>query len=444
MNPVVECLSQWKWNWFEHQQPLVDFDTFDKASRGFIGSVLLLKLLKWRHIATLGALISILGIATTPLTQFLIEYPSHLVSLTPSSEFPNATTRSAQHYQSRVGLAGSWSLDLSNYVSSGLIHPTDSRIEQLPPVCPSGTCTWAPFESLALCAKVANITDRLIVTQVPYSTEADWTAWDSTADQDALRLNGSLAYNISFPPDTNNNDYFVTPVSYLVYSSPTTHSIAFGGDKDTAPTKARVAGYKLVWSDAGNVTYLNGNTTRSDPWRWQAFEVVYYACVNTYSVHVENGTAITTVQSSTYDVLSENDASAAVQINCTAPSLVSGGAQFTECTQDSRDPNQGVLTLRGSSGENFTADIRSLTLLGKHITQDSAGIWAWDGSEHMVVAGNSGLPTMADAVYGYRNDEEDTAAEISQEAQLERIQNVADNLAVSISNGCISVSDGAG
>ncbi|KAM7198920.1 Protein of unknown function (DUF3176) domain containing protein [Naviculisporaceae sp. PSN 640] len=438
MNPVVECLSQWKWNWFELEQPLVDFDTFDKASRGFLGSILLLKLLKWKHIATLGALISILGIATTPLTQFLIEYPSHLVPLKPGPDFPNATARSIQNYKSRVGLAGSWSLDISNYISAGLIHPTDARIEQLTPTCPSGTCTWEPFESLALCAKVANITDRIHVAQVPFSTEADWTAWDSTVDQDALRLNGSLAYNISFPAESNNNDYFVTPISYTVYSSPTTDSIAFGDD--AALSKTRVAGYKIVWADAGNVTYTNGNSTRDDPWRWQAFEIMYHACVNTYSVRVENGTAITTIQSSSYNVIPPTDGedTAPVQINCTAPSLVSGGAQFTECIQDSRNPNLGVLTLRGESGKNFTADIRSLTLLGKHITQDSSGIWAWDGSDHMVVAGNSGLPTFADAVYGYNNDDGDGSLKSmtgNSERQLERLENAASNLAVSITNG---------
>jgi len=48
MNPVAECISQLKWNWFEQERPLSDFETFDKASRGVLGSVFLLNLLKWR------------------------------------------------------------------------------------------------------------------------------------------------------------------------------------------------------------------------------------------------------------------------------------------------------------------------------------------------------------------------------------------------------------
>lgn len=46
MSPVVECISQWKWNWFDQEHSITDFGVFDKASRGVFGSVLLLRLLK--------------------------------------------------------------------------------------------------------------------------------------------------------------------------------------------------------------------------------------------------------------------------------------------------------------------------------------------------------------------------------------------------------------
>ena len=81
----------------------MDFETFDKASRGVLGSVVLLKLLKWRHVATLGALISVIGIATSPVTQLLIEYPTHEVPLTPSPMLP--TQRPHPWRITRAGLA---------------------------------------------------------------------------------------------------------------------------------------------------------------------------------------------------------------------------------------------------------------------------------------------------------------------------------------------------
>lgn len=408
MSPVVECISQWKWNWFDQEHPITDFDVFDKASRGVFGSVLLLRLLKGRQLAVVGAVISIVGIVTTPVTQLLIEYPSRLVSLPPGPDTPNATIPAVQNYRSRVGLAGPRSLDITSFVSAGLVHPSGSLISEVVPVCPSGTCEFPEFESLSLCSKVANITDRIRVGQVPFSTSRDWTTWDNTIDKNPLLLNGTLAYNVSFLDEED--EYFVAPVSFTLYSSRLVRSIAFAEDKTLAA--AWVAGYKVVWSNAGNVTYTHGNSTSSNPWNWQAFEMVYYACVNRYSVRVDNGTA-RTVTLSSHDVVGPSD--------------------------------HGVIAikLKGSlptaQGSNFTADVRSLTLLGQAITHDSAGIWAWDGGAVKILVGNVATPTLADAVYGYRTDDFGTVENRLQtwdtEIQRQRLQNVATNLAVSITNG---------
>ncbi|KAK0744305.1 hypothetical protein B0T21DRAFT_281774 [Apiosordaria backusii] len=161
MSPLVECISQWKWNWFDLERPITDFDIFDKASRGVFGSILLLKLLKGRHLAAIGAVISILGMVTTPVTQLLIQYPIRLVAVPTGPDAPNATIPAVQHCCSHVGLAGPRSLDIASYVSAGLVHPSVSLISEVAPICPSGTCNWTEFESLSLCSKIANITDRI-------------------------------------------------------------------------------------------------------------------------------------------------------------------------------------------------------------------------------------------------------------------------------------------
>ncbi|KAK4643204.1 hypothetical protein QC761_403660 [Podospora bellae-mahoneyi] len=166
--------------------------------------------------------------------------------------------------------------------------------------------------------------------------------------------------------------------------------------------------------------------------------MVYYACVNRYSVRVDNGTA-RTVTLSSHDVVGPSD-HGVIALNCTTPRLVSGGAQKTQCQQDGRNPNQGVLTLKGSfptaQGSNFTADVRSLTLPGPAITHDSAGIWAWDSGAVKILVGNVATPTLAVAVYGYRTDDFGTAENRLQtwdtEIQRQRLQNVATNLAPSL------------
>ncbi|KAF2180377.1 hypothetical protein K469DRAFT_592389, partial [Zopfia rhizophila CBS 207.26] len=70
--PVADCLGQLKWTWFARgkSEPLSDFERFDSASRGIIGSLGLLVRLRFiRHIASLGAFITIIAIAVDPLTQ---------------------------------------------------------------------------------------------------------------------------------------------------------------------------------------------------------------------------------------------------------------------------------------------------------------------------------------------------------------------------------------
>ena len=46
MMPVIECISQLKWPWFDQGRPLIDLNIFDQASRGPLGSIKLIWRLK--------------------------------------------------------------------------------------------------------------------------------------------------------------------------------------------------------------------------------------------------------------------------------------------------------------------------------------------------------------------------------------------------------------
>ncbi|KUJ14941.1 uncharacterized protein LY89DRAFT_720369 [Mollisia scopiformis] len=102
---LSECISQLKWLWFaQRNQPLSDFDTFDEASRGPLSSVVLI----WKTRASI----------------------------------PPFTVASVY-----AGMNGG------------------VELSQVIPTCPTGNCTWSPYNSLALCANpVANLTHSLNVT----------------------------------------------------------------------------------------------------------------------------------------------------------------------------------------------------------------------------------------------------------------------------------------
>ncbi|OLN94121.1 hypothetical protein CCHL11_07147 [Colletotrichum chlorophyti] len=79
--PVVEGLSQYKWNWYKSPRPLGDFKIFDEASRGPWGSLRLLATTKGRVVGILSAAILVTGIATSTLTQSVVAYPTRQVEL---------------------------------------------------------------------------------------------------------------------------------------------------------------------------------------------------------------------------------------------------------------------------------------------------------------------------------------------------------------------------
>jgi hypothetical protein len=69
MMPVSEALSELKWLWFADSRLVSDMDDFDLASRGPRGSLQFLFRLSRNKLASLGALITVLGLAIDPLTQ---------------------------------------------------------------------------------------------------------------------------------------------------------------------------------------------------------------------------------------------------------------------------------------------------------------------------------------------------------------------------------------
>lgn len=73
---IGQGLGQLKWVYFE-QRPhrLLEFETFDSASRGPLGSVRFIYAIHWRAAAaSFGALLTVLALAMDPFVQQVISY----------------------------------------------------------------------------------------------------------------------------------------------------------------------------------------------------------------------------------------------------------------------------------------------------------------------------------------------------------------------------------
>jgi hypothetical protein len=103
MHGVSTFIGQSKWLHFKNgPRKLADLETFDGASRGVWGSILLLTTVKW-NIATIGALITILRLAFSPFAQQVVLIEQRPIIF--SSD--NATFGYAHNYSRSI-------LDLAN------------------------------------------------------------------------------------------------------------------------------------------------------------------------------------------------------------------------------------------------------------------------------------------------------------------------------------------
>ncbi|KAJ5470729.1 hypothetical protein N7530_008086 [Penicillium desertorum] len=164
MYGVSTFIGQSKWLHFKNgPRKLADFETFDEASRGVWGSILLLTTVKW-NIATIGAFITILRLAFSPFAQQVVLIEQRNIT----SPSDTATLGYAHNYtiNKQVNLFNSriesipQDPDMQSAIYQGLygINTTE------PFNCP-GICRWAgPYISLGFNTQCRNVTQETLQT----------------------------------------------------------------------------------------------------------------------------------------------------------------------------------------------------------------------------------------------------------------------------------------
>ena len=155
---IGEAISQLKWLWFQdhwrkRQVPLLGMQTFDAASRGPLGSVVILFQHRGRSLASFGALVTILLLAFDPFVQQILDYPARstidtsptAIALAPQLRQLDFHTLFYKHRD-----------DLDSPFIRGYFS-TPHQNFSVPPQCPSGNCTWDRFSSLGYCSQCSNL-----------------------------------------------------------------------------------------------------------------------------------------------------------------------------------------------------------------------------------------------------------------------------------------------
>ena len=164
-------IAQLKWTWFESDHSLRDLVTFDQASQGISGCFYLLWHVHLKQaVASLGALLTIVLLATDPFTQQLIRYVTcSEIQAAQAASIPRTSFYQTKGYHSGP-LSASVSVDMQSSVNAGLFSQPASVSVQ----CSTGNCTFVQeYGSIGYCSTCRDITHLLEFEETCFDINAD-------------------------------------------------------------------------------------------------------------------------------------------------------------------------------------------------------------------------------------------------------------------------------
>lgn len=161
---VGECIGQLRWASFRGtSNPLLYIQTYDSASRGPWGSILILIKDKCRSPVTIGAVITILALAFDPFVQQIITYDVRdTQAFSPAAKLKQSRTM-------KVPVTDEVNLNFTSALSTAVWMDQSS----LDPACPSGDCTWPLFTQVEMCSKCEDATNEAVF--IGCDKDFDWT-----------------------------------------------------------------------------------------------------------------------------------------------------------------------------------------------------------------------------------------------------------------------------
>ncbi|KAE9993759.1 hypothetical protein EG327_003521 [Venturia inaequalis] len=183
--PVNECIGELKWIWYskpsaltqddDQGSRLIDFETFDQASRGPWGAILLGARLRTRSIASIGATITVLSLALDPFFQQIVTYPQRPRTFGKSS-LARVVNYDPEHY-SYLKNGTKWIQapdTLFTTIGGVVVDTLGEYITSAPAFCPSDDCRWPSFQTLGVCSQCKDISQYLTFACLEES--GDWKA----------------------------------------------------------------------------------------------------------------------------------------------------------------------------------------------------------------------------------------------------------------------------
>jgi hypothetical protein len=182
--PISKAIGCFKWARFNStdSKDAVDFEIFNKASRGAWGSFFLLFQTNRRLLAALGTILTLHLLATDPFFQQLINLPERW-----ALEGKGSILRSVRYEGDNGDLYQDGSpmsmedINLRQIIYKYFYYNGDQPIPfgngtrpETPLSCPSGRCDWDPYESLGFCSACANVSELRSYACLTTRLDMDW------------------------------------------------------------------------------------------------------------------------------------------------------------------------------------------------------------------------------------------------------------------------------
>ena len=173
--PISEGIGQLKWTWFhgKKSRDVFDFEIFDKASRGALGSFMLLCRTKGRSLAALGALLTVLLLAIDTFFQQVTDLQERWI-LQGNSSIPRSiryTPSDVLTYDSTYADTplSTMNQDLKRALDPFMYDKNGTRPllteggpqAEIPLVCPTSRCEWPAYQSLGVCSACEDVSHLL-------------------------------------------------------------------------------------------------------------------------------------------------------------------------------------------------------------------------------------------------------------------------------------------
>ncbi|KAK0726256.1 hypothetical protein B0T21DRAFT_385567 [Apiosordaria backusii] len=420
MLPVSIAISQAQWTWFLDERPLYEFHILDQASRGPWGSFVLLFQVRRKHIAVIGAILTIVSVITSPITQLAISYPVREVVAAELAEIPAVRTimspRDEVTFATRTAMLEAVSPDGKSSRSTRMA-PTGA-------ICPTGNCTFDIFHSLGVCVEMADISSHLFVQSWP---------GPEPGEEPIVRNNGSVVmmghpfypgrtiWNASLPGTHVDlvHQSRLAAVSDMLVGNQT---VAFANSSSLMTT--RIASFVEIYTypvpkDEQNRLQLtdmaNGSNIASaiHEFRHEALEFLFHLCVQSYNTTVENGVHNNEIISTSSQPIAE-DSGFFLDMNCTSTVGIPSGC-------------------RHSPSSNFSANYRAMEFIAGEMKNYMMGsaretyFEPWESPSRGIVARGDFIKTLFQIVLYNQDNIVNTTSRIA------TMSNLFNNIATSIS-----------